>query len=116
MYVCMQGHLFKGKRHHPTSSACAIFQAAARSIAFLARFLAPWPGRGVFCSPISATRGGVLVRVRCTVSHVREESEMAYLYSVMLTPSIAVHKAKAFPGKLYNVLYRMYLYNYTRFV
>ena len=83
MYVCVQGHLFKGKRHHPTSSACAIFQAAARSIVFLARFLAPLPGRGVFCSPILATRGGVLTANASRGSGVSGDHTMAPLAALL---------------------------------
>ena len=60
MCVCVQGHVFKGRRHHPASSACVALPAAARSIALLARFLAPVPSRGVLCSAVSARRGGVL--------------------------------------------------------
>ena len=60
MCACVQGRVFKGRHRHPASSACAALQAAARSIALLARFLAPVPGRGVFCSSVSAGRGGVL--------------------------------------------------------
>ena len=60
MCVCVQGHVFKGRRHHPASSACVALPAAARSIALLARFLAPVPSRGVLCPSVSAIRGGVL--------------------------------------------------------